>query len=84
MLRVSQSTTEVLHMSALSDRRMLRVTEAANFLSLSASFLNKLRVTGGGPIFRKIGRAVVYDPADLEIWLANRRRASTSDTEDQQ
>jgi predicted DNA-binding transcriptional regulator AlpA len=66
-------------MSAIPERRMLRVTEAANFLSLSASFLNKLRCSGGGPAFRKIGRAVLYDPADLESWLSDRRRTSTSD-----
>jgi len=66
-------------MSAIPERRMLRVTEAANFLSLSASFLNKLRCSGGGPAFRKIGRAVLYDPADLESWLSDRRRVSTSD-----
>lgn len=66
-------------MPALSERRMLRVTEAASFLGLSVSFLNKLRCAGGGPAFRKVGRAVVYDPIDLDTWLADRRRVSTSD-----
>lgn len=64
---------------AVSERRMLRVGEAAKFLALSVSFLNKLRCSGGGPAFRKIGRAVLYDPADLEAWLSERRRVSTSD-----
>ncbi len=64
---------------AVTERRMLRVGEAAKFLALSASFLNKLRCSGGGPAFRKIGRAVLYDPADLEAWLFARRRVSTSD-----
>jgi hypothetical protein len=63
----------------VSERRMLRVGEAAKFLALSVSFLNKLRCSGGGPAFRKIGRAVLYDPADLETWLSERRRISTSD-----
>jgi predicted DNA-binding transcriptional regulator AlpA len=58
---------------------MFRVSDAAKFLALSVSFLNKLRCSGGGPKFCKIGRAVLYDPADLETWLAERRRASTSD-----
>ncbi len=66
-------------MPSLDDRRMLRVTEAAMYLALSVSFLNKLRCGGGGPAFRKIGRAVLYDPADLETWLSERRRVSTSD-----
>ena len=67
-------------MDTLAQRKMLRVAETARLLGLSVSFLNKLRCAGGGPTFRKIGRAVLYDPADLESWLADRRRVSTSDT----
>jgi excisionase family DNA binding protein len=61
------------------DRRMLRVAEAATFLGLSVSYLNKLRCNGGSPRYIKTGRAVLYDPADLETWLAERRQQSTSD-----
>jgi hypothetical protein len=63
----------------LAPPRMFRVREAAKFLSLSVSYLNKLRCGGGGPVFYKVGRAVLYAPTDLESWLANRRRQSTSD-----
>jgi predicted DNA-binding transcriptional regulator AlpA len=66
-------------MSSLSERRMLRVSEAANFVGLSVSYLNKIRVLGGSPRYIKAGRAVLYDPRDLESWLADRRRVSTSD-----
>lgn len=59
--------------------RKLNVDEAADLIGLSASTLNKLRVFGGGPQFLKLGRRVVYDPADLDAWLAERRRRSTSD-----
>jgi len=62
-----------------SDRRMFRVAEAATFLGLSVSYLNKLRCLGGSPPYIKTGRAVLYDPADLEAWLAARRQVSTSD-----
>lgn len=55
------------------------VQAAAAHLGLSASTLNKLRVFGGGPVFLKLGRRVVYDPADLDTWLASKRRTSTSD-----
>ena len=41
--------------------------------------LNKLRVFGGGPVFHKCGRAVIYDTADLDNWLRQQRRATTSD-----
>lgn len=71
-------------MDSNTDGRMLRVGEAARFTSLSVSFLNKLRCAGGGPPFIKIGRAVLYDPADLSSWLAARRRCSTSDAEVEQ
>lgn len=59
--------------------RRLSVEMAANYTGLSASTLNKLRVFGGGPIFLKLGRRVAYDIADLDAWLAERRRRSTSD-----
>ena len=61
-------------------RRKLRAPEAAALLGLSPSTLAKMRLRGDGPAFLKVGRrAVVYDPADLEEWLATRRRTSTSD-----
>lgn len=63
-----------------AQRRMLRVREAASLIGLSVSLLNKLRCTGDGPQFIKVGRSVLYDPADLSAWLDRRRRLSTSDT----
>jgi predicted DNA-binding transcriptional regulator AlpA len=65
--------------STSTSRRMLRVREAAELTGLSVSYLNKLRVTGMGPRFRKLGRAVAYDPADVQEWLDRHSRASTSD-----
>jgi len=52
---------------------------AASYLGLSAATLEKFRCSGGGPKFLKLGRAVRYDRADLDDWLASRRRCSTSD-----
>ena len=54
-------------------------SDAARHLGLSESTLNKLRLTGGGPIFIKLGRRVLYDVKDLEDWLGRHRRSSTSD-----
>jgi len=39
----------------------------------------KIRVSGDSPPFYKVGRQVLYDRADLDAWLAERRRRSTSD-----
>ena len=52
-------------MTILSPHRRLRTAEAASYLSLSKSWLEKLRLTGEGPRYAKLGRIVAYDPADL-------------------
>ena len=62
-----------------SSRRMLRTKEAAEYCGSSSSTFEKLRLSGGGPRYVKIGRRVVYDPADLDSWLEANRRLSTSD-----
>ena len=64
------------------DNQLLAVEEAAQRIGLSVSTLNKLRVLGGGPIFLKLGRRVAYHVADLNAWLASKRRRSTSDDGD--
>lgn len=53
--------------------------EAAAYLKLSPHTLNKKRVIGGGPKFRKLGSRVVYAIDDLESWLDARACQSTSD-----
>ena len=53
-------------------------SEAADFLRLSPRTLEKQRVVGGGPPFRKFGRRVLYDQADLQKWAEDRRFDSTS------
>ena len=55
------------------------VSEAAKLTSIAVSTLNKLRLTGGGPPYLKLGRRVAYDVADLNAWLASKRRQSTSE-----
>jgi len=37
--------------------------------------LGKLRVVGGGPVFRKFGRKPVYEPAALDAWIKTRLSA---------
>lgn len=55
----------------------IRVEEAATYVGLSKSSLNKFRCFGGGPRFFKLGRSVVYSTADLDAWMADRARTST-------
>ena len=59
-------------------RTKLRTREAAAYCGSTESTFNKLRLAGGGPIYITIGRTVVYDPDDLDAWLASNRRKSTS------
>ncbi|WP_235219017.1 helix-turn-helix transcriptional regulator [Sphingobium sp. C100] len=55
--------------------------EAAAFLKLSPRTLEKQRVRGGGPAFRKFGRRVVYALSDLQSWADQRRYNSTTQAE---
>jgi excisionase family DNA binding protein len=58
--------------------RMLTTGDAAAYLGLSVSYLNKMRISGGGPVFLKLSRAVRYRQEDLDAWTASRRYNSTS------
>jgi hypothetical protein len=57
----------------------LRVAAAAAFCGCSISKLNKHRVTGDGPPFIRRGRVISYDIHDLEGWLVQGKRRSTSE-----
>lgn len=59
--------------------RFLRTPEAARFLGLSGRTLEKHRVYGTGPRYRKIGGRVVYAVEDLKGWADQGLRTSTSD-----
>lgn len=59
---------------------LLNVRQAAIRLGLSKSTLDKMRPTGKGPKFVKTtDRAVRYDPADLDQWIAARRKQTNND-----
>src|SRR5450759_2042342 len=76
------ATTETILMDATTSTLALRYLtneEAAMFLKLSPRTLDKFRVLGGGPKFRKFGRRVIYALDDLETWANSRICESTSD-----
>lgn len=60
--------------------RLLRVDEAAKQLAISASYLNKLRCFGGGPVYVRLGSAIRYLPSDLEAWIKENKRSNTAST----
>ena len=49
------------------------------YLGLSPRTLEKHRIYGTGPAYRKIGARVVYSVADLNAWADRGTRTSTSD-----
>lgn len=59
--------------------RRYRTPEAAQYLGLSVSTLEKLRGTGDSPPFISMGRAVSYAVADLDAWAAARTVRNTSE-----
>jgi predicted DNA-binding transcriptional regulator AlpA len=61
--------------------RYLINDEAAAHVRLSPRTLEKMRVQGGGPRFRKLGRRVVYLLDDLDAWADAKACAMTSDPE---
>ncbi len=57
---------------------LLTTESTSKAANVSESYLNKARLNGDGPNFIKIGRAVRYEPAEIERWLASKRKISTS------
>ena len=65
--------------SSETKKRLMIAKDAAAYIGLAPQTLAKMRVSGDSPPFYKVGRQVLYDRADLDAWLAERRRRSTSD-----
>lgn len=59
---------------------MMTEQDAAKYLAVTAKCLQSWRLRGGGPVFLKYsGRCVRYRLSDLNAWLTERMRTSTSD-----
>jgi hypothetical protein len=56
----------------------LNVAQAAAYTGISKSSLDKRRVYGNGPLFIKAGARVMYDRADLDVWLSAQKVANTT------
>lgn len=52
--------------------------KAAVHIGMSLSWLDKSRLKGDGPAYLQIGGRIVYDTADLDCFMAECRRRSTS------
>lgn len=63
----------------------MRRKQAAEYLqaqygAFTAQTLAKLACVGGGPVFQKMGRMVLYKPADLDAWATARMSAPVAST----
>ena len=56
----------------------LTTPETAKYLQTARATFAKLRVSGSGPPYTRIGRAIRYRQADLDLWMAERLTNSTS------
>ena len=58
---------------------LLDTKAAARHVRLSHVTLERLRLTGNGPRYAKLGKAVRYRTCDLDDWVASRLIRSTSE-----
>ena len=63
--------------------RYLDTGQAGEYLGISPSTLNRMRVTGEGPRYSKAGRRVIYDIEDLDAWVEKRKRHFTGELVDE-
>ncbi len=62
-------------------RLLLTEQEAAAVIGFTPRFLQARRHRGDGPAFIRVSsRAVRYRPEDLDAWIADRVRTSTSES----
>jgi predicted DNA-binding transcriptional regulator AlpA len=62
-------------------KQYLRTPDAATYLGVGRSTLERKRVDGSGPKFRRLGtRVVIYAVDDLDAWASEQVFRSTSET----
>jgi predicted site-specific integrase-resolvase len=62
----------------MPDVNFFNQTEAADLLRVSERTLERWRIEGNGPLFRRFGRRIVYAETDLKAWADKRCFTSTS------
>ncbi len=64
----------------IDPQRPVPTRVAADMIGVSARTLETWRLTGGGPVFLKVGASVRYRPADIATWLDACARRHTSES----
>lgn len=60
----------------MKKHRVLTTTQAAEFLNVSRSFLDKDRINQKSIPFMRIGRKIAYDINDLEAFMEQQKKAA--------
>ena len=61
------------------ERRYLDTEQAAAYILLSPATLVRMRITGEGPRYAKVGRRVIYAIEDLDGWVEERKQSFTGE-----
>lgn len=67
------------HKVGAAHSKRLHRKQAAAYLGVSLSWLDKARISGLGPVFVTMGGRVLYDSRDLEAFIDSNRHSSTSE-----
>jgi predicted DNA-binding transcriptional regulator AlpA len=59
--------------------RLMRPPQVADALGTTVGHLAKLRLTGRGPAFVRLGRSIAYDERELRRWIDARTFKSTAE-----
>ena len=59
--------------------RWVATKAAAVRVGLHTDTLRKMRSTGGGPRYARVGGAIRYDLRELDAWMAERTFATTAE-----
>ncbi len=73
---------EMNNMTNKTEAKYMNTKHAADYLGVSPNTLSRLRIEGGGPVYCKIATRVIYDPADLDKWVNQKKQSFTGENKD--
>jgi hypothetical protein len=65
---------------ALYDKKLLRPKMVEQVYDIREGYQAKMRCSGVGPEYIKVGSKIYYEEASIQRWLKKKRRRSTCDT----
>jgi excisionase family DNA binding protein len=67
----------------LSQKTVLNFDEVAAYTGLSKSYLYKLSCSGGIPCYKPQGKHIYFNKLEIDSWLLQNRKATTSELDSQ-